>query len=154
MRGALGLRKKVLLIEDEKIDALRIGRVISGEFPGVSLEILTTGEQALDWLQRYRGGDGNLTLVLMDLSIPRMHGLELLPEFKRNEFTKDIPIVILSGSEDPEAIRLTYSAGASAYVVKSATAGEMSAALASTLDFWLNVNRVSVPIRTANKQTC
>ncbi len=148
------MHKKVLVIEDEKIDALHIGRAISAQFQGVSLEILTTGEQALDWLQRYRGGDGALSLVLMDLSIPRMHGLELLPEFKRNEFTKDIPIVILSGSEDPEAIRLTYGAGASAYVVKPATAEEMSAALASTLDFWLNVNRVSVPVKTSNTQMC
>jgi CheY-like chemotaxis protein len=148
------LRKKVLIIEDEKIDAVRIGRVISEQFPGVSLEVLTTGEQALDWLLRFRGGDGTLSLILMDLSIPRMHGLELLVEFQRNDFVKEVPIVILSGSEDPEAVRLAYSAGASAYVLKPAMAAEMSAALASTLDFWLNVNRVAIPARVADKQSC
>ena len=148
------MSRKVLVIEDEKIDAVRIGRVINEQFPGVSLEVLTTGEQALDWLHRFRDDDGALCLVLMDLSIPRMHGLELLVEFQRNEFAKDIPIVVLSGSEDPEAVRLAYSAGASAYVVKHASTAEMSAALSSTLEFWLNVNRVCVATRVADKQNC
>ena len=90
-----------------------------------------------------------MSLVLMDLSVPRMHGLELLVEFKRSDLVKDVPIVVLSGNEDPEAIRLAYGAGASAYVVKPATAAQMSAALTSTLEFWLNVNRVSVATRVA-----
>ena len=148
------MRKKVLVIEDEKIDAVRIGRVISEQFPGVSLEVLTNGEQALDWLHRFRGDTGTICLVLMDLSIPRMHGLELLVEFERNEFAKHIPIVVLSGSEDPEAVRLAYSSGASAYVVKPATTAEMSAALSTTLEFWLNVNCVSIPVRVPDKQKC
>ena len=141
------MRKKVLVIEDEKIDAVRIGRAINEQFPGVSLEVITTGEQALDWLHRFRA-DG-LSLVLMDLGVPRMHGLELLVEFKRNELVKDVPIVVLSGNEDPEAIRLAYGAGASAYVIKPPTAAEMSAAVTSTLEFWLNVNRVAVASRLA-----
>ena len=145
------MRKKVLVIEDEKIDALRIGRVISQQFPGVSLEILTTGEQALDWLQRFRTDDAVLQLVLMDLTIPRVHGLELLSEFKRNELVKDVPIVVLSGNEDPEAISIAYSSGAFGYVVKPATAAEMATTLASVLDFWLNVNRVTIPARLAQR---
>jgi CheY-like chemotaxis protein len=90
----------------------------------------------------------------MDLSIPRMHGLELLVEFGRNDFAKHIPIVVLSGSEDPEAVRLAHSAGASAYVVKPPTASEMSAALSKTLEFWLGVNCVSIPVRVPDKQNC
>jgi len=145
------LRKKVLVIEDEKIDALRIGRAISQQFPGVSLEVLTTGEQALDWLHRFRLDDEVLHLVLMDLTIPRVHGLELLSEFKRSELLKDVPIVVLSGNEDPEAIRIAYGAGAFGYVVKPATANEMAVTLAGVLDFWLNVNRVAVPTRIAQR---
>lgn len=145
------MRNKVLVIEDEKIDALRIGRAISQQFPGVSLEVLTTGEQALDWLHRFRGEDEVVQLVLMDLTIPRVHGLELLAEFKRNELLKDVPIVVLSGNEDPEAIRIAYNAGAFGYVVKPATADEMAVALAGVLNFWLNVNRVSVPTRAAHR---
>jgi len=145
------LRKKLLVIEDEKIDALRIGRVISHQFPGVSLEVLTTGEQALDWLHRFRAGDDVLQLVLMDLTIPRVHGFELLTEFKRNDLLKDVPIVVLSGNEDPEAIRIAYAAGAFGYVVKPATASEMAVTLAGVLDFWLNVNRAPVPTRVAQR---
>jgi hypothetical protein len=145
--GVFKLRKKVLIIEDEKIDVLSIGRVINQEFPGVFVEVLTNGEQALDWLHRFQAGENVVSLVLMDLNVPRMHGLTLLTEFKRHEFLREIPIVVLSGNEDPEAIRLAYGAGASGYVLKRATASEMTAALSTTLNFWLNVNQVSVPIR-------
>jgi DNA-binding NarL/FixJ family response regulator len=148
-RRSLDLRKKVLIIEDEKIDVLNIGRVINQEFSGVSVEVLTTGEQALDWLHRFQTADSIVSLVIMDLNIPRMHGLTLLTEFKRHEILKDVPIVVLSGNEDPEAIRLAYGAGASAYVMKRATAPETTAALSTTLKFWLNVNQVSIPIRVA-----
>jgi len=139
------LYKKILLIEDEKIDALRIGRAIGQTFPHASVEVLTTGEQALDWLLRFRGEDGLLSLILMDLTIPRMNGLDLLAEFKHNEFVKNVPIVILSSNEDPEAVRIAYRAGASAYVVKPAATAEALAKLSSTLDFWLNVNLTPLP---------
>ena len=147
------MHKKVLLIEDERIDAMRIGRIISQNFSDVSVEILTTGEQALDWLHRFRGEDGFLTLIVMDLSIPRMHGLELLSEFKRNEIVKEVPIVIISGSDDPEAMRLAYRAGASGYVVKPTAAAEITAALSKTLEFWLNVNRVSAPTQVRGQKS-
>lgn len=143
------MRKKVLIIEDEKIDVLNIGRVINHEFPGVSVEVLTTGEQALDWLHRFQTADSIVSLVLMDLNVPRMHGLTLLTEFKRHEIFREVPIVVLSGNEDPEAIRLAYGAGASAYVLKRATAPEMTAAISTTLNFWLNVNEVRIPSRVA-----
>ena len=139
------MHKKVLLIEDERIDALRISRAVSENFSDVSVEVLTTGEQALDWLHRFRGEDGFLSLIVMDLGIPRMHGLELLSEFKRNELVRDVPIVIFSGTDDAEAIRLAYRAGASAYVIKPVAAAEMKAALSNTLVFWLKVNQVSAP---------
>src|SRR6185437_17057116 len=70
------LRKKVLVVEDEKIDAVRVAKVIREEFPDVGIEVVTNGEQALDWVHRFRplGGE-SVVLVLMDLTIPRMSGL-------------------------------------------------------------------------------
>ena len=137
------MRKKLLVVEDEKIDALSIGRVLKEQFPNVALEIVNNGEQVLDWIQRYRP-DANETmfLVLMDLTIPRMSGLDLISEFKGNSHLRSVTIVILSGSESPQAIKTAYDSGASAYVVKSGTASAMRDILGMTLSFWLNANQL------------
>lgn len=137
------MRKKLLVVEDEKIDALSIGRVLKEQFPNVALEIVNNGEQVLDWIQRYRP-DPNETmfLVLMDLTIPRMSGLDLISEFKGNTHLRSVPIVILSGSENPPAIKTAYDSGASAYVVKPGSSSAMRDVLGTTLSFWLNANQL------------
>lgn len=137
------MRKKMLVIEDEKIDALSIGRVLKKEFPNVSLEVVTNGEQALDWIQRFHPDpDESVFLVLMDLTMPRMSGLDLISEFKRHAHLRSTPIVILSGSDNPSAINSAYDSGACGYLVKPTTSAEMSDLLSKTLNYWLSVNRL------------
>ncbi|MBV9435929.1 MAG: response regulator, partial [Acidobacteria bacterium] len=75
-------KSKVLLIEDEKLDALAIGRVLKQLYPEVLLEILQTGEQALDWISRFRQDGEKICLIVMDMTLPRMEGLELISEIK------------------------------------------------------------------------
>ncbi len=137
------MRKKMLVIEDEKIDALGIGRVLKKEFPNVALEVVTNGEQALDWIQRFRPDpEESVFLVLMDLTMPRMSGLDLISEFKRHAQLHSTPIVILSGSDSPSAISSAYGLGACGYLVKPSTSAEMSDLLSKTLNYWLNANRL------------
>ena len=137
------MRKKLLVVEDEKIDALSIGRVLKRQFPDVTLEIVTNGEQALDWIQRFRpDSNESIFLVLMDLTIPRMSGLDLISEFRRNIYLRSTPIVILSGSDNPAAINSAYSSGACGYLVKPSTSAEMTDVLSKTLNYWLDANRL------------
>jgi CheY-like chemotaxis protein len=135
------VRKKVLVVEDEKIDAIRVAKIIREEFPDVGIEVVTNGEQALDWIHRYRplGGE-SVVLVLMDLTIPRMSGLDLISEFKSNGFLKTAPIVILSGSDSPQAIQTAYASGACGYLLKPGASGDMSFLLNRAFDYWLNAN--------------
>src|SRR5947207_15857226 len=104
-----GVRKKMLVIEDEKIDALGIGRVLKKEFPNVALEVVTNGEQALDWIQRF-GPDPeeSVFLVLMYLTMPRLSGLGLIAEFKRHGQLHLTAIGILSGSGSALPIGSAY----------------------------------------------
>ncbi|HWC19563.1 MAG TPA: response regulator [Terriglobales bacterium] len=140
------MRKKLLVVEDEKIDALSIGRVLKQQFPNVSLEIVTNGELALDWIQRFRHDPNEaVCLILMDLTMPRMSGLDLVSEFKRHEYLRHAPIVILSGSNNPKAIQSAYDSGACGYLVKPATSVEMRDLLSKTLTYWLDANQLSSP---------
>jgi CheY-like chemotaxis protein len=137
------VRKKVLVIEDEKIDALSIGQVLKQHFADTELEVITNGEQALDWTHRFRpSSEEKLSLVLMDLTIPRMSGLDLVSEFKARPYLHHVPIVILSGSESPQAINSAYKSGACGYVVKPDNVAEMRSVLRKTLDYWLEANRL------------
>ena len=135
--------RKVLVIEDEKIDALSVSRVLKLHSPDVELEILGNGEQALDWIQRFTPDPNErLVLVLMDLTVPRLSGLDLISEFKANEHLRTAPIVILSSNDSPQVIKSAYDSGASGYVVKAHASPEMRDVLKKTLDYWLDVNRL------------
>ncbi|PYY09613.1 MAG: hypothetical protein DMG61_22810 [Acidobacteria bacterium] len=137
------VRKKLLVVEDEKIDAVSIGRVLKKQFPDVTLEIVTNGEQALDWIQRFRPDPSeSLFLVLMDLTMPRMSGLDLISEFRKHAHLRSTPIVILSGSDSPAAMNSAYDSGACGYLVKPGTSAEMSDLLSKTLNYWLDANRL------------
>ena len=133
----------MLVVEDEKIDALSIGRVLKNQFPNVALEIVTNGEQALDWIHRYRSDPNEaLFLVLMDLTMPRMSGLDLVSEFRKHQHLRHSPIVILSGSDSPKAITSAYDSGACGYLVKPGTSEEMRNLLTKTLNYWLDANQL------------
>jgi CheY-like chemotaxis protein len=135
------VRKKVLVIEDEKIDALRVAKVIREEFPNVGIEVVANGEQALDWIQRFRPLSGeSIVLVLMDLTMPRMSGLDLISEFKANPFLKSAPVVILSGSDNPEAVKSAYASGACGYLLKQGESAGMHLLLKQAFDYWLHAN--------------
>ena len=84
---------------------------------------LKDGEEALDFLfgkGKFEGRDINMKpkLILLDLKMPKVNGMEVLHEVKSNEATKKIPVVILTSSkEDPDIMRC-YELGANSYIVK------------------------------------
>ncbi|MBV9072133.1 MAG: response regulator [Acidobacteria bacterium] len=122
-------KSKVLLIEDEKLDALAIGRVLKQLYPEVLLEILQTGEQALDWISRFRQDGEKICLIVMDMTLPRMEGLELISEIKANPDLAYAPIVVLSGNDSPTAIRHAYKSGSVRLRRKEIPAGRHAASV-------------------------
>ena len=134
-------QRKVLLVEDEKIDAIGVGRVLKEFYPSVRLEIVSTGEQAVEWVHRYRHDGERIALILMDMSLPRLSGLELIAEIKGNKDLSDAPVVVLSGNDRTDAIQHAYRSGACAYLVKRTDFREMNKILQRTFDFWLGTNR-------------
>lgn len=111
-----------VLIADDNEDHLFLTVRALREVDGVHLEIETVrdGEQALDFMHR-RGqyADKSLPhLVLLDIKMPKVDGLEVLKELKETPELKAIPTVVLSSSERPEDIDATYRLGANSYVTK------------------------------------
>lgn len=137
------MRKKMLAVEDERIDVLSIGRVLKQDFPDVGLEIVTNGEQALDWIHRFRpDSDETMCLVLTDLTIPRMSGLDIIAEFKAHKYLRNVPVVVFSSRDNAQAVKSAYDSGASGYVVKPDTSAKMREVLSQMLNYWLGSNRL------------
>ncbi len=110
--------RPVLLAEDDEIDRQAVKRCFKELRISNPLAITTNGEEALAYLQD--GGKERPCLVLLDLKMPRMNGLEFLRAVKKEEALKAIPIVVFTTSElDPDKEE-SFKLGAAGFIVKPA----------------------------------
>jgi two-component system response regulator len=136
--------RTILLVEDSladaemTIDALREARIAN---PIVHVE---DGVDALDFLHArnaYAGRkDGNPVVVLLDIKMPRMDGIEVLREIRTNEVTRTIPVVILSSSREERDLAASWDLGVNAYVVKPVDARQFFDAVQTLGQFWAVMN--------------
>ena len=109
---------EILLIEDE-MPAVAIYEKVFRK-AGFKIKSLMTGEEALSELKKIKKkGEGKPKLILLDLILPDMNGIEILKEVKSEEETKDIPVVILTNYKDPGVEQTGENLGAKTYIVKT-----------------------------------
>lgn len=137
----------VLYLEDVASDA----QLALAEFRrmGVGERIvhMRNGGELLSYLQGIEdpaAGHRNQVpaLVILDLGLPEIHGMQLLNMLRSRRSLRRIPVVIFSGSEDPSVISAAYDAGACSFVWKSGEIGKFRKALHSIVEYWTQMNRV------------
>jgi CheY-like chemotaxis protein len=133
---------RVLVADDNEDHVFLIVRALRSE-EGVVLEVETAGdgEEALDHLYR-RGrfeGRPRPDLVLLDLKMPKVSGLEVLEQVKGDPEMRDIPIVVLSSSERPEDISDAYRLGGNSYVTKPSNLAGLRAGVRGISRYWTEV---------------
>jgi len=118
--GAPGRTVRVLLVEDDDDHLFLIRRSLRDLTEvAVAVEVARTGEQALDYLRRGRFDSGALPeLVLLDLRIPRLGGLEVLGQIRADAALRSLPVVVLTSSEREEDREQALRLGATWYVCK------------------------------------
>ncbi|MBB5080918.1 response regulator [Nonomuraea endophytica] len=111
---------EVLLVEDDQGDILLTREAFELNKVKNRLHVVNDGEQALAFLRREEGYSDapRPDLVLLDLNLPRMDGMEVLEEVKADAALRSIPVVILTTSEAEEDIIRSYQLHANAYVTK------------------------------------
>jgi CheY-like chemotaxis protein len=114
--------KKILLVEDDPHDVELTLTALEEHHLANRVVVLGDGEQALDYLYR-RGkfktrAGGNPIVVLLDLKMPKVNGLEVLKIIKADEYLKTIPVVVLSSSRETPDLIECYKHGVNGYVVK------------------------------------
>lgn len=114
---------EILLVEDTRSDAEMTIRALKKNNVNCNIVHVKDGRAALDYLyglEEFAGRDiGSMPkVILMDLKMPRMNGIETLQQLKANELTKKIPVVILTSSKENPDIQTCYDLGANSYIVK------------------------------------
>ncbi len=137
---------EVLLVEDNMSDAEMTIRALKKNNLANKLEHVKDGAEALDFLfatGKYSGRSVENTpkVILLDLKMPKVNGMEVLQKIRADERTKKIPVVVLtSSSEDPD-IQECYRLGANSYVVKPVQFDKFIKAIADIGLYWLLINQ-------------
>jgi two-component system response regulator len=137
---------EVLLVEDNPEDAELTLRVLKQRSISKHIELVTDGVQALDRILAAgepRDGAPAVKLILLDLKLPKVDGLEVLRRIKSDESTRAIPVIVWTSSQEPRDIAESYRLGANSYVVKPVGYEEFVRALTEIGRYWLVRNQPS-----------
>lgn len=139
------MNKVILLVEDNESDEKLT--LLAFKRSGIANEVVVArdGADALDYLfaagtQAGRDASRLPSVMLLDLNLPRVDGLEVLRRVRADERTKLLPVVVLTASKEDEDIIRSYSLGANAYVRKPVDFTEFAAAAKTLGLFWLLMN--------------
>ncbi len=138
-------RKTILLVEDTQPDELLILRTLNKINLANGVDVVRDGQQALDYLFREgefagRAGTDLPTVVLLDINLPRVSGLEVLERLRADPRTRLLPVVILTSSdEDRDRVR-SYENGANSFVRKPLAFAEFAETVARLGIYWLATN--------------
>ena len=136
---------EILLVEDNPTDAELTLRAFKARNFANQVFVARDGAEALDFFF----GDGSHPLrnigvvpkvVLLDLKLPKVDGLEVLRRLKADERTRTIPVVILTSSREEPDIAAAYRLGANSYIVKPADSEAFARAMSEVALYWLLLN--------------
>ncbi len=143
--------KVILLVEDNESDELLTIRALTKAKLANEMVVTRDGEEALDYLfgtGSHAGRDVSdlPTVVLLDLNLPKIGGLEVLRRIRADERTKRLPIVVLTSSAEDEDVIRSYDLGANAYVRKPVDFDQFAESIRTLGLFWFVVNNPA-PLR-------
>ena len=140
---------EILLVEDNALDAELAMRALEKGAVANQVLWIQDGQQALDYLfcrGQYESRNKSLPrLILLDLKMPRVDGMEVLEAIKTDERTKRIAVVIMTSSQEEIDLARSYDLGANSYVVKPVDFNAFAEIARQAGYYWLAVNRTPPP---------
>lgn len=136
----------LLLIEDDRDHVEVTARALRRAGVDVELQVVRDGQEALDALGLEAAGPSDAPLpraVFLDLKMPRIDGWEVLRRIRASRRLARLPVVVVSESDRPEDIRLSYALGANSYLLKRFDVRSPGAYLAEAARYWIELNQVA-----------
>jgi two-component system response regulator len=139
------VRRSILLVEDNPDDELLTMRAFRRNHIVNDVDVVRDGQEALDFLLcsgawSHRDPCDLPQVVLLDLKLPKIDGLEVLRRLRANDRTKSLPIVVLTSSSEESDIVASYDLGANSYVRKPVDFSEFCSAVKDLGMYWLMLN--------------
>jgi two-component system, response regulator len=137
---------EILIVEDNPNDAEMAMRALKKNNLANNVLVVEDGEEALDFIF-YRGQFANRSknsrpkIILLDLKLPKVNGLEVLKAIKNNPKTKIIPVVVLTSSQEESDIVESYQLGVNSYIVKPVDFDKFVDAVKDIGLYWLLINQ-------------
>ena len=138
---------EILLIEDNAEDVEITLRAFQKHHLANKIHVVRDGEEALECLfgtGRYQESSacGNIKLILLDLKLPKVDGLEILQKCKADPRTRNIPVVVLTSSREERDLVQSYNFGVNSYVVKPVDFPQFTDAVSQLGLYWMLLNQV------------
>lgn len=129
---------QILLVEDNQADAELTLHVLKKHHLANRIKVVRDGAEALDFIF----SDGaEPRVILLDLKLPKVDGLELLAKIKANPRTKNIPVVVLTSSREDHDLSRCYELGVNSYIVKPVDFAQFTEAVRQLGFYWLLLNQ-------------
>ena len=149
------LSKTILLVEDNASDVGLTQRALDKCHIANELVVAEDGQEALDYLWgagAYAGRDTSQlpALVLLDLKLPRVGGLEVLRRIREDPRTRRLPVVILTTSKEEQDVAAGYDLGVNSYVRKPVDFVQFATAVGNLGLYWLVINEAPPKVKTVN----
>jgi len=136
---------ELLLIEDNPHDVELTVHVLEKHKLANHIKVVRDGEEALAFLfgadgQAADDSDNTPKIILLDLKLPKVNGMEVLGKIKANPRTKSIPVVVLTSSREERDLFLCYELGVNSYIVKPVDFAQFTEAIRQLGLYWLLLN--------------
>ena len=140
------MNKTILLVEDNPDDEALTLRAVRKHMP-YGIVVARDGAEALDYLFGTGGHSereplSNPLLVLLDLKLPKVNGLEVLRRMRENVKTRSIPVIVFTSSTEEQDILDSYRLGANSYIRKPVDYGQFCDNMKQVMTYWLSVNQL------------
>lgn len=137
---------EILLVEDSDADAELIARALRKANVVNRLVRVRDGVEALEFMYRSGAfkerGAGHPRLILLDLKMPRMSGIDVLKRLKSDESCKAIPVVVLTSSAEAQDVQESYKYGVNSYLVKPVAFSDFTNVVSHTGLYWAVMNKI------------
>ncbi|MDX2100859.1 MAG: response regulator [Leptolyngbyaceae cyanobacterium bins.59] len=136
---------RILLVEDDPNDVELIQLALESYNFVNHMDVVMDGEQALQYLQSYTGTSPSLTLprlVLLDLKLPKIDGLEVLRAIREHPDTRELVVVVMTSSAEHRDLTACYELGVNSYIVKPLDFQQFISVTRQVGFYWIMLNHV------------